>query len=155
MTTHPLRILLADDDDDDCFFFNQILPDLPVAATLTVVRDGEQLMDALRQQDTPLPDMVFVDLNMPLLNGYECLADIKRDPRLIQLPVTILSTFIAPPVEERLYALGAAHCIQKPTDFNQLKVVIGEVIVRFLATTAEPLTSEKGKPGTEPVADAL
>ena len=155
MTTNPLRVLLADDDDDDCFFFSQILASLPVATTLTVVGNGEQLMNELRRQHTTLPDLLFIDLNMPLLNGYECLAAIKSDPQLVQLPVIILSTFIAPPVEEKLYALGAAHCIQKPTDFNQLEAVIGEVIARFVAATDAPPRGNEGKPTTDAVADAV
>ena len=155
MTTNPLRVLLADDDDDDCFFFSQILASLPVATTLTVVSDGEQLMDLLRQEDTTPPDMLFLDLNMPRLSGYDCLAELKGDPQLAQLPVIILSTFIAPPVEEKLYALGAAHCIQKPTDFNQLEAVIGEVITRFVAATDAPPRGNEGKPTTDAVADAV
>lgn len=151
MTTYALRILLADDDDDDCFFFNKILTSLPVATTLTVVGNGEQLMNELRRQPTTLPDLLFIDLNMPLLNGYECLTAIKNDPQLVQLPVTILSTFIAPPVEAKLYALGAAHCIQKPTDFNQLKAVIGEVIARFVAETDAPPRGNEEKSTTDAV----
>jgi CheY-like chemotaxis protein len=145
MTTNPLRVLLADDDDDDCFFFNQILTSLPVATALTVVRDGEQLMDLLQQEGNTLPDIVFLDLNMPRLSGYECLVELKRDPQLIHLPVIILSTFILPELQERLYSLGAMRCVQKPTDFNQLRVLIGEVIARFVAATDAPIRGEAGK----------
>ena len=155
MTTYPLRILLADDDEDDCFFFNQILTSLPLATALTMVRDGEQLMDLLREEGNPLPDMLFLDLNMPRMGGYDCLAEIKRDPQLTHLPVVILSTFIAPELQAKLYALGAMRCVQKPTDFNQLRVLIREVIARFVAATDAPPRGEASELSIDTMADAV
>ena len=155
MTTNPLRVLLADDDDDDCFFFSQILASLPLATTLTVVRDGEQLMDLLGEEGNPLPDLLFLDLNMPRLSGSECLAELKSDDRLTHLPVIILSTFIAPELQAKLYALGALRCVQKPTDFNQLRVLIGEVIARFVAATDAPPRGEATTLSIGTVAEAL
>ena len=154
MITCSTRILLADDDEDDCFFFDKILTGLSVATTLTVVGDGEQLMNLLRQESTPLPDLLFLDLNMPRLNGLECLTAIKSDERLTHLPVVILSTFIAPEIEAKLHTLGAMHCIQKATDYNQLKARI-EQTIGVLRTTANAPAGETRTSNTSSVGELL
>ncbi|MBC8110037.1 MAG: response regulator [Verrucomicrobia bacterium] len=92
ISTH-LNLLLADDDKDDRFFFEEALEELQVSIHLTTVNDGEQLTQLLIQQMTKLPnqlpDVLFLDLNMPRKNGFECLAEIKRTKKLQHLPVII------------------------------------------------------------------
>ncbi len=143
MNTSSLRLLLADDDEDDCYFFKEALAGLPIATTLTVVHDGEQLMELLHDKTSDLPDIIFLDLNMPCKSGQECLLEIRLDVRLRRLPVIILSTFIGPDVEENLYRSGASHCIVKPTNIAQLK----DVIQRALALTVEDDGSASAKDG--------
>ena len=65
MTPTTLNLLLADDDSDDCFFFKEALEELTISAKLTTVNDGVQLMKLLSTTGTPLPDALFLDLNMP------------------------------------------------------------------------------------------
>lgn len=106
---------------------------MPVATTLTVVHDGEQLMELLHDKTADLPDILFLDLNMPRKGGHECLLEVRLSTRLRRLPVIILSTYIGPDTEEKLCKSGATHCIVKPTNVAQLK----EVIQRVLALTGE------------------
>jgi len=87
--TTPLNLLLADDDWDDCALFREALEELPIAAKLNIVHDGVQLMQLLHQNERILPDVLYLDLNMPRKNGFACLAEIKHNKRLSQLPVII------------------------------------------------------------------
>ena len=128
MDTNQLQILLADDDEDDCLFFKEALNELPLAVHLTTVYDGEELMQLLNRQNEPLPHVLFLDLNMPRKSGYECLADIKRDPKLKQLPVIILSTSFEKEMANMLYQIGAHDCIRKPASITQLKQVIQQAL---------------------------
>ena len=68
-----IDILLADDDKDDHFFFSRVLKSLSFATKLTIVEDGEQLMTHLLGASNILPDVLFLDQNMPRKNGWECL----------------------------------------------------------------------------------
>lgn len=60
-----INILLADDDKADCLLFKEALEELPVSASLTMVHDGEQLVEELTKEGNKLPDVLFLDLNMP------------------------------------------------------------------------------------------
>ncbi len=127
-----LQLLLADDDEDDCFFFKEALAELPVATHLTTVQDGEQLMQWLTTNTGPLPQALFLDLNMPRKGGYECFVEIKADRQLQQIPVVMLSTSFEKEVADLFYKQGAISCIRKPTDFLQLKQVIQQTIALIM-----------------------
>lgn len=118
------RIFLADDDHDDCFLFEEALGELRVSTQLTIVHDGEQLMQLLAASRVEFPDVLFLDLNMPRKNGFVCLDEIKNNERLKCLPVIILSTSFEQEVVNMLYRKGARFYIRKPGSFSQLKKVI-------------------------------
>jgi len=128
---NPIILLLADDDKDDCLFFKDALGELPVTANLTTVHDGEQLMRLLADEEVipPLPHVLFLDINMPRKNGFECLAEIKNDEKLKHLPIIIFSTSFEQDVVNLLFKNGAQHYIRKPADFSQLKKVIYQALV--------------------------
>lgn len=123
MTTTPLNLLLADDDTDDCIFFKDALEELPISAKLTTVNDGMQLMQLLSKKEV-LPDVLYLDLNMPRKNGFNCLSEIKQDEKLKELPVIIFSTSFDKEVISLLHEKGAHYYIQKPAEFDNLKKVI-------------------------------
>jgi CheY-like chemotaxis protein len=124
MNIKQLNILLADDDIDDCIFFKEALDELPLSTHLTVVHDGEQLMQLLTNETNELPDVLFLDLNMPRKNGFECLSEIKLSKKLNQLPVIIFSTSFEQEVVNQLYQNGAQYFIRKPSEFSQFKKII-------------------------------
>ncbi len=128
MAATHVQLLLADNDIDDCFLFSEALLELAVATHLTTVNDGEMLMDLLRQRGTVLPDILFLDLNMPRKNGFECLAEIRRDKNLQDIPVVIYSTSFEPKMVNKLHSGGARYYIQKPAEFATLKSVIKTAI---------------------------
>jgi len=124
MDSKQLNILLADDDTDDCVFFRAALEDIKVFTHLTTVHDGEQLMALLTQEPIVLPHVLFLDLNMPRKNGFECLTEIKRSITLTELPVIIFSTSFELDMVNLLFKNGAQYYIRKPAEFNQFKNVI-------------------------------
>ncbi|WP_020602115.1 response regulator [Spirosoma spitsbergense] len=132
MTITLLDLLLADDDTDDCFLFEEALKELPVSAKLTTVHDGVQLMQLLSAKETPLPDALFLDLNMPRKSGFDCLSEMKAHEKLKQLPVIIFSTSLDIAVVDLLYQKGAHHYIRKPGEYDNLKKVILDVVTRLL-----------------------
>ena len=119
-----LNILLADDDQDDCLFFKEALNELLISTHLTTVHDGEQLMHLLHDETSELPDVLFLDLNMPRKNGFECLSEIKQSKKLKRLTVIIFSTSFEQEVVNLLYKNGAQYFIRKPSEFSQFKKII-------------------------------
>jgi CheY-like chemotaxis protein len=135
-----LKILLADDDTDDCFFFEKAVEELQLSTHLKIVHDGQQLMNYLSENSKDLPDVLFLDLNMPRKNGFECLCEIKEDTRLKVIPVVMFSTaFPQDQIYEAnmintLLKIGAHHFIRKPGDFEQLKQIIYLTLTMFTET---------------------
>ena len=124
MNLNPLNIMLADDDADDCIFFKDALTELLQSTHLTIVNDGEQLMQLLTNDEKELPDVLFLDINMPRKNGFECLSEIKCNEKLKQLSVIMFSTSNNQEKISKLFRNGAHIYIHKPADFAQLKQVI-------------------------------
>jgi len=131
MNTNPL-VLLADDDEDDCLFFKEIIDDLPFISTLSAVNSGSDLMRLLYQTADNLPDILFLDLNMPGKTGFDCLVEIKGNNRLKHLPVVIFSTSMDPVVADSLYRHGAHYYLRKPGEFSKLKELIHRAILLLL-----------------------
>ncbi len=127
MDTIPY-ILLADDDPDDYMFFREALEALPFLTHQTVVKNGEELMQLLSKNTAKLPDVLFLDLNMPRKSGLQCLSDIKNNDRLEKIPVVIISTSYDSTVADGLYQNGASYYIQKPIGFSQLQELISLAI---------------------------
>jgi CheY-like chemotaxis protein len=128
MSAEQLNILLADDDKDDCLFFKMALDALTIPTRLVTVVDGEKLMAYLSENTGQLPDVLFLDLNMPRKNGFECLAEIKLNRDLKHLPVIIFSTSFEQEVVNLLYQNGAQYFMRKPAEFSQLKKIIKETV---------------------------
>ncbi len=124
MSLKKLNILLADDDIDDCNFFKEALEALPITTELRTVHDGDELLKYLAENATHLPHVLFLDINMPRKNGFECLAEIKHDEKLKDLPVVMFSTSNAADKINILFKTGADVYIHKPSNFSELVQVI-------------------------------
>lgn len=126
----PFKILLADDDADDCFFFEKALKEIPIVTDLTILRDGEQLMNYLNDNSEQLPHILFLDLSMPRKTGFECLSEIKENEKLKRIPVVVFTTSFTSGIEfeknliSTLSDIGSEEYIRKPSDFEQLKQII-------------------------------
>lgn len=90
-----IDILLAEDEDTDAFFFEQALGASAVPNSVHRVKDGQQAVDFLRRKgehgQAPRPHIIFLDINMPRLDGYDVLREIKADEGLRDIPVIIIS----------------------------------------------------------------
>ena len=136
MNSIQLNILLAEDDQDDRDFFDMALKEIPISTHLTTVYDGEQLMNYLYKNSEYLPNVLFLDLNMPRKNGFECLCEIKENEKLKDLLVVMFSTsyprdsIYEEDMINRLLKIGAHDFIRKSDNLAQLKQFIHQVINR-------------------------
>ena len=114
------NIFLADDDADDRDFFEDALKEVNIKTELTLVKDGVELMTTLEETVTepPPPHVIFLDLNMPRKNGYECLKEIRETPKLKNIPVVIFSTTSNEHTIEKTYSLGANCYVRNPIRIN-------------------------------------
>ncbi|MBP9187122.1 MAG: response regulator [Bacteroidia bacterium] len=125
--SQKINILLADDDTADCLLFKEALDELPLNTNLTTVYNGEQLLEEL--ENNKLPDVLFLDLNMPRKNGFVALGQIKRSTQLQNIPVVVFSTASDMESIKKVYRDAAHYYISKPADFIQLKKLIYEALV--------------------------
>ena len=93
-----------------------------------MVNDGVELMDYLNNPDTRLPNLVFLDLNMPRKSGMECLKEIRSNSKLKDLSIAIYSTSALQSDIEETFVKGANIYIKKPNDFEELKSILDRVI---------------------------
>lgn len=121
------NILLADDDDDDRDLFSEAVHFVDPTISITLRRDGEDLMEHLNQRD-PAFDLIFLDLNMPRKNGKECLAEIKKNRHFAKTPVIVYTTSLNPVDIDDTYSLGATFFLRKPNSFEELKEILGIIL---------------------------
>ena len=114
-----IRMLLAEDDEDDRSFFRQALLESGIGSELTMVTDGWQLIEfLLDQRNTFIPDIIFLDINMPGMDGKSCLREIRRQEKYVVTPVIILSTSTRLRDIEETYRDGANRYFSKMLFYN-------------------------------------
>ena len=121
-------IILADDDEDDRLFFTDAFSELKIQTKVDTFKDGVELMNYLNDPEAILPNVLFLDLNMPKKNGIECLHEIKSDDRFKDIAIAIYSTSSSEEDIEETFVCGANIYIKKPSDFNTLKKVLSDVV---------------------------
>lgn len=121
-------ITLADDDEDDRLLFTDAFEELKINTVVSTFNNGQYLMDFLNNPESVLPHIIFLDLNMPIKNGIECLKEIKQNERLKNIAIAIYSTSSSDDDIENTFVLGANVYIKKPADFNTLKKVLNDVV---------------------------
>lgn len=124
----PIAVLLADDDEDDRLLFQDALREIKFKTEVRTVSDGMALMEHLNRPELNLPQVIFLDLNMPLKSGMECLHEIKSSDRFGNIAVAIYSTSASEEDIEETFVRGANVYIRKPDDFNELKRILEKVI---------------------------
>lgn len=121
-------VMLADDDEDDRMFFIDAFGELRINTKVKTCSDGAELMDYLNEENSVLPELLFLDINMPKKNGIECLQEIKANPKFKNIAIAIYSTSSSDEHIEDTFVKGANVYIKKPSDFNALKKVLSEVV---------------------------
>ncbi|WDF61819.1 response regulator [Flavobacterium sp. KACC 22758] len=122
------HILLADDDPDDCDFFSEVFNENFPEVKLSISNDGAALINLLEGPPNPEADLIFLDLNMPILSGAECLEKIRSSLELKNHIVIIFSTSSSPSDIEKMYAMGANYFITKPVDYQHLVKLISKAM---------------------------
>ncbi|MEO6407077.1 MAG: response regulator [Ferruginibacter sp.] len=125
------KILLIDDDLDDAELFKEALAEADSTAFLDYQDDGKKALRDLSENETALPHIIFLDINMPSISGWDCLKALKADNVLKKIPVIMYSTSSHKREMGIAADLGAADFIIKPHDYNELKEKLQEVISRF------------------------
>ncbi len=124
----PIEILLVEDNPGDVRLTIEALREGKVLNHLTVARDGEEAMAALRRQgrfaNAGRPDIILLDLNLPKKDGREVLEEIKKDPALMIIPIVILTTSQDEQDVLKSYKLHANCYITKPVDLPQFLAVV-------------------------------
>ena len=120
-------VLVVENDDDDFNFFVESFKRLHAKHTVRWVRDGVECMDFLlgrekmeAEEEFFLPDIIFLDINMPRKNGFEVLKEIQSQPELREVPIVVLSSETSEDSLARIYELGAFSYIQKTADFGHM-----------------------------------
>lgn len=112
-------ILLIDDDDDDWEIFQAALNKVSDTGNHYAIKYAKQALEKLERQEIT-PDLIFLDLNMPAMNGLEFLGHIKKIKNAKDIPVIIFSTSSHAEIKNQAKKLGAYDFITKPHDFNEL-----------------------------------
>ena len=120
MKTDMIHVMLADDDEDDRFLFLEAFDELKIKTKVDTFNDGVFLMDYLNKDDAVIPQILFLDLNMPRKTGIECLKEIRNQSRFKDLAIAIYSTSSSEEDIEDTFVCGANVYIKKPSDSNSL-----------------------------------
>ncbi|MCG2460314.1 response regulator [Flavobacteriaceae bacterium F89] len=128
MPFKTLNVILADDDEDDRLLFKDAMDQITIKTKLIIFNNGQELMDYLLKPEVILPQLIFLDLNMPIKNGMQCLNEIRKNNRLRNLIVAIYSTSSSEKDIEDTFVHGANIYINKPNSFKELKDVVKKVL---------------------------
>jgi len=126
--THKLSILLAEDDPDDSLLFLQAIDELNIPTEVHVSADGEKLVEHLKQDI--VPGIIFLDINMPLKNGIECLSVIRSKQHLQKVPVIIYSTSQNKKEIKECFERGANYYVAKPFTFGAIIKMLNDFCLR-------------------------
>jgi CheY-like chemotaxis protein len=125
--TKALRFLLVDDDSDDTSLFREVLEEVNASVIFHSAGDGQQAIQFLQDETVELPDVIFLDLNMPRMSGKECLVHIKNDEKLHKIPVIMYTTSSQSKDIEETMQKGAICFITKPTNIKELKNILASI----------------------------
>lgn len=129
MTTQkPPVIALADDDADDREIFTEVCANLGLNVKVLLFENGRTLMNSLEHPSTDKPSIIFMDINMPVKDGFEALKDIRNNPDLKDLCVIVYSTSISESDVQKAKAFCADGFLQKPSDYSKLTTAIQQIL---------------------------
>jgi chemotaxis family two-component system response regulator Rcp1 len=133
-----IHVLLVEDDDIDALLVQDELKKIPVRAKVTRVRDGDECMAYLHNKAKRRPDVIFLDLKMPIKSGREVLAEMRVDPVLSIIPVVVLSGSDVDADRKKAYELGANGYVNKPGDRASYIDVMNDVWRYWLQRNRPP-----------------
>lgn len=125
---------MVDDDTDDQVYFLDAVTEINPSMECKIANNG---LEALQHVQVPPPfDIIFLDLNMPIMNGFECLSSLKQQERYKKIPVVIFTTSKNAFDIERTRELGANLFFTKPTNFRTLCNKLKQILEKDISTAA-------------------
>lgn len=143
MLEDHLTLYLADDDKDDRSLLIEAFQHITLNVTIVDFDNGVTLMANLLDKNKPLPHIIYLDLNMPLMNGMECIRDIKDEEALSKIPIIIYSNSLDTTIQKVLYSQGASMYLIKPNSFQELQVLLGKSLEYVKPGNTSPVLSFK------------
>lgn len=138
----PVDILLVEDNEADVILTQQALKESKLVVKMNHVDNGEKCMAYLRKQapytNACTPDLILLDLNLPVMDGREVLAEMLKDDALRKLPVVILTTSSSESDLATMYDLRCNSYITKPVDFEQFHRVVRSICEYWFTVVALP-----------------
>lgn len=120
-------VMMIDDDPEDRQFFLKAITKLNQNLECRVAESGEEALDHLRKTEQ-LPHFIFLDVNMPRMDGSQCLIELKRDEKLKNIPVIIYSTSNSERDKEAFLECGAVYFLNKPSNISTLQSEISRAL---------------------------
>jgi CheY-like chemotaxis protein len=122
------KLLLIDDDADDHEIFVEAVKEIDSSIVCTCLFDGEQGLNLLQKKDGVIPDLIFMDTNMPRISGKQLLTSIKQSADLNNIPIIMYSTFFSGKDLDEFIKLGAVHYLTKPSKFEELRSALNDIL---------------------------
>jgi CheY-like chemotaxis protein len=122
------QVLLIDDDRDDAELFKEALFEINSSIEFKHFEDSKNGLKELLERPSQLPDIIFLDINMPVMSGWECLTEFKKTEHLKDIPVIMFTTSSQPRERELANELGAAGFVTKPNEYKVLKEVLSDAL---------------------------
>ncbi|MEH6680310.1 MAG: response regulator [Sediminicola sp.] len=127
---HLKRIVICvEDDEDDRNMFKEAIEELNLSVRLKLFEMGKDFLEYLETTDDPLPELLFLDLNMPEISGFEVLKKVKEHSVWSKIPVAILSTSSMESDMEKTFLMGANIYFTKPNSFRVLQAALKRILV--------------------------
>ena len=127
------RFLLADDDEDDRNFFERAIHEIDPTASCYLAENGRDALTLLSNTKVSKPDIIFLDVNMPVMDGWECLKRIKENDEYRNVHVVIYSTTSQQTHVLKALQLGALCLFTKPDSFKRIKEILSQAITNSSA----------------------
>ena len=118
-------IVFAEDDEDDQLHFKEVFYEIDADIQIVFVRDGNQLLQLLKNF---LPDLLFLDLEMPYKNGLECLVELRKNIAYNNLPVVICSSTMRPANIQTAYEMGAHLFLHKSSSYSDYSYCLKQIL---------------------------
>ena len=140
MDSQAATLLLIEDNPADQEMTRRALASANDSVTLVVVHDGEEAMDLLLRRDvyaaneTPAPDLVLLDLNLPKLSGKDVIRGVRAEDSLKHLPLVVMTTSHAPEDVLESYRLGCNSYLLKPNRFDEFVITMQQLTSYWLPT---------------------
>ena len=136
------EILLVEDNEDDVFLTREAFDAASLRVHLHHVDNGEKCLQFLRKQgpyaDAPTPDLILLDMHMPVMDGHQVLSAMVADDQLKHLPVVVLTTSYEADDIQKMYKLRCNSYITKPVDFDNFVEAIGKLAGYWLTVVVMP-----------------